>query len=121
MLSLRSLFTSSSALVLCACALCACATASGTLRPLGPDHPASIRAREAPVEDPAAFLHADARAAPPSAPPAERGAVDEGARPSGAYVCPMHPQATAEAPGRCPECGMALVPRKANEEHRDGR
>ena len=26
------------------------------------------------------------------------------------YVCPMHPEVTSEAPGRCPECGMKLVP-----------
>src|SRR4051812_5478911 len=26
-----------------------------------------------------------------------------------AYVCPMHPDQTAEAPGKCPRCGMALV------------
>lgn len=26
------------------------------------------------------------------------------------YVCPMHPQVTADAPGACPICGMQLVP-----------
>ena len=26
------------------------------------------------------------------------------------YTCPMHPQVRAAAPGRCPICGMALVP-----------
>jgi hypothetical protein len=25
------------------------------------------------------------------------------------YVCPMHPEVTAAAPGTCPRCGMALV------------
>jgi len=24
------------------------------------------------------------------------------------YVCPMHPKVTADAPGRCPDCGMNL-------------
>ena len=24
------------------------------------------------------------------------------------YVCPMHPEVTADAPGRCPSCGMNL-------------
>jgi Cu(I)/Ag(I) efflux system membrane fusion protein len=28
------------------------------------------------------------------------------------YVCPMHPQVTADEPGSCPICGMDLVPRK---------
>ncbi|MDD5657310.1 MAG: heavy metal-binding domain-containing protein, partial [Elusimicrobia bacterium] len=26
------------------------------------------------------------------------------------YVCPMHPQIVRDAPGECPECGMALEP-----------
>jgi FtsP/CotA-like multicopper oxidase with cupredoxin domain len=26
------------------------------------------------------------------------------------YFCPMHADATSDAPGRCPECGMKLVP-----------
>lgn len=25
------------------------------------------------------------------------------------YICPMHPEETSDAPGRCPRCGMALV------------
>jgi uncharacterized protein len=28
-----------------------------------------------------------------------------------AYTCPMHPEVTSRTPGRCPECGMRLVPR----------
>jgi hypothetical protein len=26
------------------------------------------------------------------------------------YVCPMHPEVTGPMPGRCPKCGMELVP-----------
>ena len=29
------------------------------------------------------------------------------------YVCPMHPAVVRDAPGSCPECGMALEPRAA--------
>ncbi len=32
--------------------------------------------------------------------------VPEGA----AYTCPMHPDVVTEEPGRCPECGMKLLP-----------
>jgi FtsP/CotA-like multicopper oxidase with cupredoxin domain/cation diffusion facilitator CzcD-associated flavoprotein CzcO len=28
----------------------------------------------------------------------------------GRYVCPMHPEVTSDAPDRCPQCGMKLVP-----------
>jgi uncharacterized paraquat-inducible protein A len=28
-------------------------------------------------------------------------------------VCPMHPDVTSNEPGRCPRCGMKLVPAKA--------
>ena len=28
------------------------------------------------------------------------------------YVCPMHPEVTSTAPGKCPKCGMALVERR---------
>lgn len=26
------------------------------------------------------------------------------------YVCPMHTEVTSDKPGRCPKCGMRLVP-----------
>ena len=26
------------------------------------------------------------------------------------YVCPMHPSVTSDKPGKCPSCGMPLVP-----------
>jgi uncharacterized membrane protein YraQ (UPF0718 family) len=35
-----------------------------------------------------------------------RDRSDDGA----AYRCPMHPEVRSNEPGRCPECGMALVP-----------
>jgi len=28
------------------------------------------------------------------------------------YTCPMHPDVTQKGPGKCPECGMNLVPEK---------
>jgi Cu+-exporting ATPase len=35
----------------------------------------------------------------------------ESARTGADYVCPMHPEVHASAPGPCPRCGMALEPR----------
>lgn len=29
-----------------------------------------------------------------------------------AFTCPMHPEVTSDHPGRCPKCGMNLVPKK---------
>lgn len=28
---------------------------------------------------------------------------------AGAYTCPMHPDVRSDQPGKCPQCGMALV------------
>jgi uncharacterized membrane protein YraQ (UPF0718 family) len=39
-------------------------------------------------------------------PPPEKGTADE------EHVCPMHPNIRQWGPGRCPECGMDLVPVK---------
>lgn len=33
------------------------------------------------------------------------------------YTCPMHPEVVQDEPGTCPECGMELVPREAQQEH----
>jgi hypothetical protein len=31
------------------------------------------------------------------------------------YTCPMHPEVTSDKPGRCPKCGMKLVPKEPDE------
>jgi uncharacterized paraquat-inducible protein A len=28
------------------------------------------------------------------------------------YTCPMHPEVVTDHPGKCPKCGMTLVPKK---------
>jgi hypothetical protein len=34
---------------------------------------------------------------------------------SATYTCPMHPEVTSAQPGKCPKCGMNLVPKKADQ------
>jgi len=36
------------------------------------------------------------------------------------YTCPMHPEVAQDAPGTCPNCGMALVPRKQEGRQQQG-
>ncbi len=45
---------------------------------------------------------------PPASPPA---AAQTKATKTG-YTCPMHPEVTSDKPGKCPKCGMDLVPKK---------
>ena len=32
------------------------------------------------------------------------------------YTCPMHPEVSSPSPGRCPKCGMDLVPRREDND-----
>ena len=41
-------------------------------------------------------------------PSAEKSAVS--------YTCPMHPEISSPKPGKCPKCGMKLIPRKPSEQ-----
>ena len=66
--------------------------AASMLEPLPSTHPASPLAAEAPA-------------------PPRSGLAAPAARPAVAgYTCPMHPDVHATRPGRCPRCGMELVP-----------
>jgi hypothetical protein len=33
------------------------------------------------------------------------------------YTCAMHPEVVQDHPGKCPKCGMELVPAKTNNKH----
>ena len=60
----------------------------------------------APAHEHAAHEHTKDEAAAHAAPHAEPG--DKAV----IYTCPMHPQIREPAPGKCPICGMTLVPAK---------
>lgn len=69
---------------------------------------------------PAPATPASAQKPPPSSPPAAPSAsasAPAGADASRGYTCPMHPEVHTDGPGRCPFCGMALVPVSAPKAH----
>ena len=110
MISLRSLLSFSIPFL-----LSACATASGSFVPLGSNHPSSAQAPEVPITDPSAFLRAED--GENSAAEESPASADAASATLGAYVCPMHAGVSSNEPGRCPKCGMQLVPRESTEHH----
>lgn len=33
------------------------------------------------------------------------------------YTCTMHPEILSDKPGKCPKCGMTLVPKKSKKKN----
>ena len=48
---------------------------------------------------------------PPSSPPTAAPSPSPAPPSATIYSCPMHPEVQSRAPGKCPKCGMDLVPR----------
>jgi hypothetical protein len=63
---------------------------------------------------PSGMKPADTPAPPASS--SDHGHEHDGAAPATTlYTCPMHPEVISDKPGKCPKCGMTLVPKKPDE------
>ncbi len=90
------------------------------IEPLGEGHPASPASAAVFVPPPNPFASAIEPVAAPDAPemPEMPGmSHDQHASPTTApaaagYTCPMHQEIRSDQPGKCPKCGMSLVPAK---------
>ena len=89
---------------------------------LSHDRPATSTAAAAPPPAPSVTLALDndgtlfapRESSTPRSDPAHAGhAHDDRAGVDDVYTCPMHPEVTSAAPGRCPHCGMNLVKKEA--------
>lgn len=101
----------------CAAAAVLAGCAARPLPPLTPAHPASPTAAEAPASPPSTTLTTTGGLSRDDSGAAHAGMVPgHGAHgvsaPAAAasYTCPMHPEVRVTKPGRCPKCGMSLVP-----------
>jgi hypothetical protein len=104
----RSLFPAVAALV----AACATEPPPRPVR-LDPSNPAA--AESLPLTAGSLAQPSQPTSAAPPAPaektdtPAGAGTVDQ--HPT-LYTCPMHPEVISDRPGKCPKCGMTLVPKE---------
>jgi len=87
--------------------------AAHTLPQIPDTHPASAAAAEAPTPARSATLAADdavSRAVEVGHVAMNANAAHQTtSATTGEYACPMHPEVHSAKPGRCPQCGMALV------------
>jgi hypothetical protein len=85
--------------------------------PPAPTPPAATQQEQAPAAPvPAAehgHDHGGTKPAPKKAPAEE---TEKPKKPSATvYTCPMDPDVTSDKPGKCPKCGMKLVPKEPAE------
>ena len=83
---------------------------SGLRAPAEPEPasaPAHGNAGDGRTQEHAGHVHGGGEASPPRS-----GSESQAGGPATVlYTCPMHPEVTSSEPGRCPKCGMKLVPK----------
>lgn len=80
-----------------------------------PMHPSVVQ--DHPGECPICSMTLVEKTGGTSKPPATSTPMKGTANPADPYYCPMHPNETSQDPNaKCPECGMKMVPRPANEK-----
>ncbi len=92
--------------------LVACGPPHAELRRPTPD-PADLGAPEAPTSPASKTLTVSLQAPIPLAPftpLAVSPSLDIAAKIPSSYTCPMHPEVHSDQPGKCPKCGMELIP-----------
>jgi len=100
--------------VACVAALSLAACAPTLTRHVPPgDDPSNPDAPESPARPPSRMLEHTAFAAETAPEPSAHEHHHAPAPAATTYTCPMHPEVVSDHPGRCPKCGMALVPKEA--------
>jgi hypothetical protein len=93
------------------------AALSAAAAPASPPASTAARDEKAPAAPAPAADHGHDHGG--TAPPAKKdkpGEADKPKKPSAAvYTCPMDPEVTSDKPGKCPKCGMKLVPKDPAE------
>jgi hypothetical protein len=80
---------------------------------VGPDHPASAQAQEAPLPGISGSLEQGGASPSAQGDPVASHEHGEPAQKPTRYACPMHPEVVSASPGECPICGMDLEPAAA--------
>lgn len=111
--------------ILCCAVLAGCAPIEPP-QP-GADHPASPQATAAREVEASDVLTVDEKNLPQTPHEMHQGTMHHGQgmtgggsrptdRTAAAYTCPMHPEVRTDKPGKCPICGMNLVPKGGPED-----